>query len=527
MSLLYRSIFTPRVDEDPLPAVRDTFQAWLNSKAVPLSLPDSGSASQQGLELSVADVTEGDIHALRLSLTEERVGEVWSTTVTAVCGAATPWIWVDLERVSDDPYGKPPIIGVPRVARNLLERWSCSAGITELATSPVVIDEAGVGALVAQLTDPGRIIPLIVISKDRYASAETALARAEMVLDKVVGLATVVVLEGAATSSLSEALGADLHVFGGAARTYMPELSIPDRNPKRNAYIAGTVLAGQTSAAATRIQRLITQQAVAQRPPQIYRDTVASLPGFPRHRGESKDEELVGELIALETERDQLRDQLKGLRDELEYSALQLDETEAELDGSQARVRYLEQRLRQKGDQTVHEPTPAASIPETAESCADAIGLVRQYLGNLDIGDTDYLAGQLDTHIKSPAWARKAWRAFRALQDYTEMKAAGEFSGDFQAYCSEAPAGRSVIPAGWVALRESESTDNNPKYRGVRTFPVPEDVDSSEVVYMCAHVKLEAGGRPAPRIHFYDDTSGTGMVYVGYFGEHLPNDQTN
>ena len=33
---------------------------------------------------------------------------------------------------------------------------------------------------------------------------------------------------------------------------------------------------------------------------------------------------------------------------------------------------------------------------------------------------------------------------------------------------------------------------------------------------MSAHIKLETGGRPAPRIHFFDDTAGaTGLVVAG------------
>jgi hypothetical protein len=32
---------------------------------------------------------------------------------------------------------------------------------------------------------------------------------------------------------------------------------------------------------------------------------------------------------------------------------------------------------------------------------------------------------------------------------------------------------------------------------------------------------------PAPRPHFVDDTNNTGVVDVGYLGEHLPNHKTN
>ena len=312
-------------------------------------------------------------------------------------------------------------------------------------------------------------------------------------------------------------------------RSYLPELTLPDRAPKRHPYIAGTVFASQTVAAASRIQRSLTQQAIAQRPPDIYRDRVISMPGFPRHQGDSQDEELVEALVEVEVERDLLTAQLKESRDEIEFAALQIDEAERALDSATARIRFLEGRLSAAGDyENANRETPVSSVPETAESCAEAIGFARQYLMNVEMGDTDSSVASLDTYMKSPGWARKAWRAMRALQDYAELKSSGGFAGDFLAYCSESPQGRTVIPGGWVALKESESTDNNPKYSGARTFPVPEAVHPDEVVYMCAHIKIEAGGRPAPRIHFHDDTAGTtGVIYVGYFGEHLPNDQTN
>lgn len=45
---------------------------------------------------------------------------------------------------------------------------------------------------------------------------------------------------------------------------------------------------------------------------------------------------------------------------------------------------------------------------------------------------------------------------------------------------------------------------------------------------MPAHIKLEKGGSPSPRIHFHDDTDGaTGEIHVGWFGPHRNNKSTN
>lgn len=527
MSLLYRTIFSlPR--PDLVGDVRSSFESWLRSKGIDVEVPAEGSAHAEHTEVSAARAAEGDLEAVRLALHEERQGERWSTTVTAIAEDADRCVWLDLERVTEDPYGRPPQIAVPRLIRDLLVAGDAHAGPTPLLTEATVIDEHTVDELVAQLTDPARTIPIVVVSRDRYSTPEGVLERGDQLLRQILGLAPVYLLEGLATSALSEALGPDLHVFGGAVRTYLPDLTVPDRAPKRHPFIAGRVFSSQPSAAATRIQRSLVQQAIALRPPAVYRDRVIALPGFPRYQGGAKDEELLAELVDVENERDQLARELTDLRDEVEFAALQLDEAEAELDRAQARVRYLEGRLRAAGDGSANEETPSSAIPETAESCAEAVGLARQYLGNLEVGDTDFQAAALDTYLKSASWGRKAWRALRALHDYADAKSSGAFVGDFLAYCADGQLASVSIPAGWVAMKESESTDNNPRYREARTFPVPEDVDADEVVYMCAHIKIEAGGRPAPRIHFHDDTSGrTGLVYVGYFGEHLPNDQTN
>src|SRR6185312_63442 len=130
-------------------------------------------------------------------------------------------------------------------------------------------------------------------------------------------------------------------------------------------------------------------------------------------------------------------------------------------------------------------------------------------------------ADALDTHMSS-AWAKRAWRAFRAMSSYASAKSDGSFDGNLRDYCA---GGRDeAMPVGWISLNESETTNNNDRFRALRTFPVDPAVDASGLVYMPAHIKIVAGGYPAPRIHFHDDTGGaTRKVHVGYFGEHLDN----
>jgi hypothetical protein len=77
-------------------------------------------------------------------------------------------------------------------------------------------------------------------------------------------------------------------------------------------------------------------------------------------------------------------------------------------------------------------------------------------------------------------------------------------------------------------MKESESTDHNVRFRGLRTFDVDELVEPSGFIYMPAHIKLEKGGSPSPRIHFHDDTEGrTRNIHIGWFGPHRDNKSTN
>ena len=75
---------------------------------------------------------------------------------------------------------------------------------------------------------------------------------------------------------------------------------------------------------------------------------------------------------------------------------------------------------------------------------------------------------------------------------------------------------------------ESQSTDRNERFRSLRTLPLDPTVCGDSRIYMPAHIKIEQGGYPSPRIHFHDDTGGvTGKVHVGYFGVHLDNKSKN
>lgn len=79
-----------------------------------------------------------------------------------------------------------------------------------------------------------------------------------------------------------------------------------------------------------------------------------------------------------------------------------------------------------------------------------------------------------------------------------------------------------VLPTRWVGLHESVLVRTNQRFRALRTLPVAEEAVAEGRIYMESHIRIELGGTPCPRIHFYDDTNGvTRKIHVGWFGDHL------
>ncbi|MEV7012914.1 hypothetical protein [Streptosporangium sp. NPDC051022] len=223
-------------------------------------------------------------------------------------------------------------------------------------------------------------------------------------------------------------------------------------------------------------------------------------------------------------------DRLAGEMDRLhtEYEILQQEYAEAAgcARKLQERVRWLEGRLARAG-QPAFGLSPQEPVFEPT-SLMDALNMARETLSRVEIGDTDAEASKLDLTYPTLArvWASKAWDALRALDAFAQARSSGEFAGGFFEWC-RSPAAL-TIPAGMVAMSESRTVNTNGKYSTRRTFAVPEEVHPSGKVMMEAHIKIRKGGCPAPRIHFHDDSGGgTGKIWVGHVGDHLPNTHTN
>lgn len=164
-----------------------------------------------------------------------------------------------------------------------------------------------------------------------------------------------------------------------------------------------------------------------------------------------------------------------------------------------------------------------ADIVDQIHDTDEAILAVMAYLHDWVVIHDDAVR-ELDgvnTAPQATAWGRTVWRGLRALAAFAEDRSAG-FQGNFYDWC------RSGAPHGWpatvkkVSLSESATVQNGSKLSAARLLPVSTEVDPSDRITMWSHLKIATGcGDLAPRVHFYDDTSGpTQKVHIGFIGPH-------
>lgn len=537
MALIFRSIF--EVDGgDLVDAACDVFQRWIARK---IDLPDvqidpdgESRALAGGYEAAAVRAATEDAQVFRGRLYERRDQEEVKTTFTAINDGVTTWAWIDLERWTEDAWGRNWIPYSPGLVSHVLRTGRCSVGPNGLDDQYHLL-EGRHGALLAdQVLDATRRLPIVVVTPTRTeleGDIGPAAARAIELHRRLAGIAPVYLLGRGGVTAFSRAIlraGDEMDVHSGAVRTYLPEAGSDRDAPWRHRYVpSGRLIRGRPDMAARLVAPALQRAASHRAPPAAWR-TVRELPEFAAGGVRDTDlEELIDVAEADLASATARAEDAERRADDVE-AHLELErETQAELLAEREdllrRLRFLEDQARKRGDlvQVVDE-TPAF-VPDF---CEELVAHARQAFDRIELG-SDVAQGvtELDLHAQ-PAWARKALVALEALQAYGEAKAAGE-SCNFWTFCERAET-VSVVPTSWIAMTESETTNANERFRALRTFAVDDRCAGEGVVYMPAHIKLEKGGYPSPRIHFHDDTGGpTGKVQIGWIGPHRDTKSTN
>lgn len=398
----------------------------------------------------------------------------------------------------------------PDLMAHLIHALQLGDAGVRLTLAAELIDEAQVAALAEYLLSEERTLPLIVVSRNTRDEVHFWRARARVLATTFAGAATVAALTPAGGTALRAAAGSHMGVWGGAVRTYLP--GVHGDLSKERVYELAPVLPHHYTQDWPRslalISRSVARLAFARSMPR-QRPAGDRATGEPPSQGAH---EVGAELTAALAR--------------LELAELAIDRLTRDLSRTTAQLELTTARLAEEGLLSID--TDESPDGTAIASCTDAVLHADEHLATVAIGE-DALVGaeHLDLHPKSNVWGRKAWRVLQALDGYAQARRGPAPPPNFLAYCQQGTG--VVVPATTVALVESETIRAGQQYRRARTFGIDPSVSGEDRVFMEAHVRIDSGKHPAPRLYFLDDTGEgrSGKVHVGYLGEHPVSPQTN
>ncbi len=471
---------------------------------------------------------------------------IWQTSLTvSTPPTGATWVRLDAEQlpVRGASATKAP---VPTLARGLLDVLAATEGehpnAARMHGLPTVIERGDVDEVLDELCDPDRRMPIVVASTPPRVDFDDWLAESvDPLLRGCAGLAVLYALAPGAERDFNRAL--EHHrVYGGAVRTYLPGLD-PAWAPEaqRHRVMGRHTLDADLRRASGLLAWLPRRLAVQSPLP----DALAGLPPL-RAGGRTSGpvesnpeidgvqpgsllvdhhEEEVHEERARAEELQEVRRWLRDAEERESQLAAEYDEQYSELREARTQVRSLRGRLAEAdGGGTAPTRLPD-SLRDDPVSFAELVERMDEFPLLTFTGDPR-LARELDDQTDHPTWVRMAWDALLALQDYAEAAVHGESGGDFRRWCENTPGDCHVFPPRKVIRDESRTVRTNGKWKGERELPVPVEVNPAGKVFMGAHLRIGGGGT-APRLHYHDDCSGTGQIYIGYIGLHLHNTRTN
>jgi hypothetical protein len=545
----YRAVFHADIPAgDAFAATKNEIRAWLKRKHLDVDAFAAGLAhvgARKVLLHATGNASDGT-QTERWQLRDHQPDGHWLSSLVVhtpgrTNGSARTWFWLDVEFVHNDSATdvevREPRGDVPHFVRQLLQAVEASDSLMILHSSPRLICPHEVDGLINVLRDPGRRLPAIVASAHPRIDFDEWRRTIEHSTRFVVGQAGVYILDPPATGRFNDEIGDTHGVCGGAVRTYLPDMdtAVPGDAPHHPVMSAADIEAGGGRASA--VLAALPREMAADAP---LPNALANIPRWAHgsvHRSESdaevtpaadsveglqEDNNALFELLE-EKERIHVRDQeeLAEKQQVLECTITDLAQAIDRNADLENRVRYFRARAEEAG-QTETFPPATTGEERLPRSFSDVIRRLPDLTMVEFTGDTGITLG-MERKTQQRVWAQYAWQALRALDSYAEAKAQGRFHGDFTRWCEEPPASGLAVPVARVAAHESKTVHNNPRMRQDRELRVPEEVHPSGKVFMESHVRIGGGNGVAPRLHFYDDTSKTGKIYVGYLGPHLLN----
>ena len=241
---------------------------------------------------------------------------------------------------------------------------------------------------------------------------------------------------------------------------------------------------------------------------------------------------------ALQSEREKLEDQVAELKAHLETERFERAVAESERQDAERKTRQLEAWRAQRPDHYEFIEKPAdlweadpVSVVNIVERLTDEEGFeeVRKYVSLTDWERTLDDAGEIDLIDRSSLYATSFWEYVLVLMDFAKEVDEHGFRGNVHTYLGGADrvVGRKC-PQARHRPNESQSVQNNAKWRKERTFTVPTELDPSGKLFMTAHFAPTNRDQNAPRMYYaMGKKDGRTHAYIGYIGTHLTNTKTN
>jgi hypothetical protein len=519
-------------------------RAWLRSKGYDVARFDEGDprVGFGAVVLHNAANSADGSQTWRWQLRETKDDGAWLSSLVVHAPAravdsARCWFWVEVEFAPADGGGdaeQGTRAAVPRLARGLLGRVSAYDSLAVLANEPAVTSRDGVDELIDVLCDPDRRLPAVVASAHpelEFEEWKRTVARATRYLP---GLASIYLLDPLATSEFMDGIGRSHAVWGGAIRTYLPDVDpAVDEEALRHRVLTGARILADPGRAAGILsvlpRRLAAESPLPGQLAGVNRALLTQTPGAVASSDVAAVKEQVTGLVeerelALKLAEEQ-ESRANGFFEQRESALAELAERDQRVLDLENLVRSLRKRLVTTGKAAEaflpaeEQPAPPATFAELSD-WVDAQPALIEFTGDRDV----MLA--LDRNPEASTWVRSSWEVLRAMQSYADAKAAKSFAGDFKMWCENPLSDSYAISSGKVARDESETVKNNAKWARQREFPVPAAIDPSGRTFMGAHIRIGASGQISPRLYFHDATASTGKIYVGYLGRHLTNTLT-
>lgn len=216
--------------------------------------------------------------------------------------------------------------------------------------------------------------------------------------------------------------------------------------------------------------------------------------------------------------------------DEFEYRELELAEAERAAAKLSDEARYLRRQLTALGRAAEAHAAIVEDVWEPPSDLGELALRITPGTSDHPVVERIVFTGDLDRVVETELrdqnglYVQRCWEFIRALHDYVDLKRNRAFAGGVHAYlCDDGHDGFRVTPTRHAA---SEAKTTMEQWGRERVFPVPAEVSATRTAVMEAHFKAGQQNTFAPRMYYYDDTSNTGKVYIGYIGRHLTNTKT-